>query len=120
MPKPRRLGEILADLFTPTTSDPEPDSADAVLICRGRFPWSTAVYRDGRFDLRHECRDCQGSGSDPTSIDHDEPDLPCASCAGTGVITLGPDRSTSAAARAAADAYVSTIADDGEFGGEAA
>lgn len=116
--KPRRLGEILADLFTPGSA---PGLGPTMTVRRGRFPWSTTVYRDSRFDSRHECRDCQGSGIDPGGVDHDEPDLPCATCGGTGVITLEPE-TTSLGARPRTDTYVSTIATDGHFdlGGDAA
>jgi hypothetical protein len=119
MSKPRRLREILADLLTP---GPNLELGPTMTVRRGRFPWSTTVYRDSRFDLRHECRDCQGAGTDPASVDHNEPDLPCATCGGTGVITLEPD-TTSLGAPPRTDTYVSTtIATNGHFdlGGDAA
>jgi hypothetical protein len=118
MPKPRRLGEILAQLLTQSTR--EPVLGPTVTVRRGRFPWSTVVYRDSRFDRRQECRDCQGSGIDPASYDHDQPDLPCASCAGTGVITVDPDTPTSLTVLTSADTYVSIRAEDNRPGGEAA
>jgi hypothetical protein len=119
MPKRRSLGEILADLITPSTTR-EPVLGPTMTVRRGRFPWSTVVYRDSRFDLRQECGDCQGSGIDPASTDHDEPDLPCASCTGTGVITLDPDTSQLSTPFWSTDTYVSIRADDNQPGGEAA
>jgi hypothetical protein len=118
MPKPRWLGEILAQLLTPSTG--EPVLGPTMTVRRGRFPWSTVVYRDSRFDLRQECRDCQGSGLDPASLDHDEPDLPCASCRGTGVITFDPDTSQLLTPLSSTDTYVSIPAEDHQPGGEAA
>jgi hypothetical protein len=118
MPKRRRFGEILARLFTP--SSVEHVLGPTVTVRRGRVPWSTVVYRDSRFDLRQECFDCQGSGIDPASLDHDEPELPCASCAGTGVVTLDPDAPSHPAVFPGVDRYVSTRAGDNRPGGEAA
>jgi hypothetical protein len=118
MPKRRWLGEILAQLLTPSAR--EPVLPATVIVRRGRFPWSTVVYRDSRFDLRHECRDCQGSGIDPASLDHDEPDLPCATCAGTGVVTLYPETPPHPTVSPGIDTYVSTRAESDQLGGEAA
>src|SRR5262245_1634342 len=118
MSKRRSLGEILADLFTPSASGSV--LGPTVTVRRGRFPWSTVVYRDSRFDLRQECCDCQGSGIDPASLDHDEPDLPCVPCAGTGVITLAPHISQLPTPLSSTDTYVSSAVEDHQPGGEAA
>jgi hypothetical protein len=114
--KRRRIGEILTDLFSP---HPTLQCGPTMTVRRGRYPWAATVYRDSRFDLRQECSDCQGSGIDPASSDHDEPDLPCASCAGTGVITLDPVKASSAGLLGT-DTYVSTIAHDDDWCGDAA
>jgi hypothetical protein len=118
MPKRRWLGEILAQLFTSSTG--EPVLGPTMTARRGRFPWSTVVYRDSRFDLRQECCDCQGSGIDPASLDHEELDLPCASCRGTGVITLAPDTSQLPTPLSSTDTYASIPVEENQPGGEAA
>lgn len=61
-------------------------SVASLQVTRGRF--GRRVYRDPRFDFRHECRDCRGSGRCPVS---EQPEG-CLTCSGSGVVDTSGER----------------------------
>ncbi len=81
----RRLARLRAALQDELACDDEKWAAERGYECwRSSSGW-TFRARDPRFGLRHECAGCRGSGRLPIT------GAECVDCAGTGVVTLGPE-----------------------------